>query len=163
MSVSDARVWSEGQLRALMTEASAIVLPALTEWLGGSELNGVPQIAGIRTLKPFVLSAPSKWESCSSLSQFTVILLWIFRIGLLWERWARPPGLCAARERTVRNLRLQWHRLNRKNQCSVFSGKLNWFAVRFSQQPCHNASRVSSTLSYLKAIYNSRGASWNCR
>lgn len=142
MSVSGVRVRSEGQLRALMAEASAVVLPALNEWLRGAELNGVTQIASLCTLKPFVLSVASQWESCSSLSQFTVILHWIFGSALLCER-------CPGFVHPVRNLRLQWLRSNRKNQFSVFSGEIKLIC-------CPSAFFIRAVRQCIMALLRSR-------
>lgn len=95
MSVSDVRVRSEGQLRALMTKASAVVLPALIHWLGGSELNGVTQIAGLRTLMPFCSVCSIQMGAMFlSLAVYCHFIL-DFWIVLLCMRWAHPPGLCA--------------------------------------------------------------------
>lgn len=135
MSASGACVWSEGQLWALMTEASAIVPPALNEWQGGSELNGVTQIAGSWHIKAFCSVSAIQMEvvffSPAVYCHFTPD----FRINLLCEtrRGERVRlGFVLPRERSVSNLRqvlLQWLHLNLKNQCSfsLFSGKLNWF------------------------------------
>ncbi len=175
MSASGTCMWSEGQLGALMTEASAIVPPAFNEWQGVSELNGVTQIAGLGTLKPFVLSVPSKWKLCFSLPQFTVILHRIFRSVFFCEMCrgeCERLGLCPAPELSVLQFKISAASVAsfESKESMLFCLILREIQLIFCVCVSHNSYITKqagdggfATLSCLQYIHNLCRASWNCR